>query len=155
MPGQYQSRPYFCAPAALQCALACLGIPVGQGKLAAAIGITEDGADEDDILGAVVSLGLRPDVIETDSRQEARTWLHERASLHPTVLCVDNWDHWVCLAGQCNDRLFLFDPAREVWNTTHRGGWPLTAKTVLRRWGASRRLAGDSGRYYGIGVIRP
>lgn len=154
MPGQYQSKDWYCSPAALQCALACLGVRVGQGRLAAAIGVTEDGADEDDIIGAISALKLRPDPFHTDSKQEARRYLLERAAIHPIILCVDDWGHWVTVAGQCNDRLFLFDPSKEVWNAIHRGGWPLKTSTILKRWAASKAKRGPAGAYYAIGIMK-
>lgn len=154
MAGAYQTGPELCSAAALQCALHCLGIRVGQQKLANLIGATDDGADEQDLMQAIVKLGLRPVPFESNSRTEARRWLLERAAFHPSILCVDDWNHWVAVAGQCGDRLFLFDSAREVWNTKSRGSWPLKDTTILRRWRASRKKREDEPAYYAIGVMK-
>ena len=138
----------------MQCALTILGVRKGQQSLAKLIGITEDGADEQDILQAIAKLGLRPDELSTDSRQEARRWLIERSPLHPSLLCVDDWGHWVTVAGMCHDRVFLFDPAKEVWNTKTRGAWPLKPETILKRWKASRKRRGPDPAYYAIGLLK-
>lgn len=146
----YQTRPYFCAPAALQIALRFWGLRKGQETLARLAQTTPDGTDEQGIIGAATALGFHPSEVHTGSRKEARDWLLTTASVAPLILCVDQWEHWVCVAGQCGDRVTVFDPSVEIWNTKTRGVWPVSVSTLLKRW----RAAGTKKGYYGIAIVK-
>ena len=77
----------------------------------------------------------------------------QMAPTAPVLLCVDDFEHWVCVAGQCGNRLWLLDSTNESWNQAGLGRWALLPKTVLRRWRAARRLHSEGGRYYGIAIL--
>ncbi len=149
---KYQRTPYDCSSAALQAALRCLGLRIGQGRLSKAIGVTEDGADGEDLIRGILSLGLAVDVFESNCKQEARAWLTQYAPQYPVLLCVDDWEHWVTVAGMCGGRMFLFDSTKETWNLAERGTWPKTPCAILKRWKAKRVLRPEGGLYYGLGV---
>ncbi len=150
---QYQRNAQSCAAAALQNALRVLGVRVGQHRLAKLIGVTDEGADEMDILQALEELGCRVAVFESDRRQDADRWLKEMGYQGPLILCVDNWGHWVSVAGGCSERYWLFDPSTAPWNAAENGCWPLLSKTITKRWRAARRLRKDGHLYYGVSVL--
>jgi len=149
----YQSNPAWCGPAALQNALKIHGVRVGQGKLAKLLGTSDDGTDEHDLIGALDRLGCQWHELNTRNKNEARRWLIKFAPVAPLLLCVDSWDHWITVAGCCGPRLWLLDSSNEPWNTCGLGRWPLTPKTILKRWRATRRAAVGDGLYYGIAVL--
>ena len=151
--GGYQSKPSWCGPAALVCALQAHGIRMGQGRAARLMGTTDDGSDEQDIISALDRLGASWDECATNDRQAARSWLVSRAAMAPVLLCVGDWSHWVVVAGCCGDRLWLFDSSPEPWNKAGLGRWCLLPKSILRRWRASRALRKDGPLYYGIALL--
>lgn len=105
--------------------------------------IGDDGADEHDIARAGEALGYQTVEFATGHHGEARKWLLEWAPVAPLILCVDRWEHWVCIAGQCGDRLWLFDPERTRLNQNRNGAWPLLPKRILHRWRIGRGEGGD------------
>jgi hypothetical protein len=150
----YQKREGWCGPAALQEALRVLGVRVGQAKLAKVIGACpEEGSDEHDILQALTKLGCQFSEFSTNRRNDARDWLTNWAYTTPLLLCVDDWDHWVLVAGGCGPRLFLFDSADSPWNKAQNGPWPLLPTTILKRWRAARRNRRAGDLFYGISLF--
>jgi len=150
----YQQKPGWCGPAALQQALQIHGVCLSQTALAKALGTCDDGTSELGILQALPGLGMRAHVLETSRKADARTWLLRHAAKMPVVLCVDSWEHWVCVAGQCADRIWLLDSTREHWNKAKLGRYALKPKAILKRWKAAYRCRGDGGLYYGIGISK-
>lgn len=116
------------------------------------MGTDESGSDEHDIITALDALGCQFDEFFTDRYGDAVTLLNMAAGW-PLLLCVDSWDHWVCVAGACGERLFVHDPANEPWNTHHHGVWPLTTKSILRRWRTARRVREGGPVFYGISIL--
>ena len=149
----YQSKDAWCGPAALQSALQIHGVRVGQGRLAKILDTAQDGTDELDLLNGLDRLGAQHHELSTDRRADARAWLLRFAPVAPILLCVDSFDHWVVVAGMCGPRLWLLDSSSEAWNRAGLGRWALLPKTILKRWRAARRVAGGSGRYYGIALL--
>lgn len=152
---QYQRNSASCSAAAIQNALRVFGVRVGQHKLTKIVGCCpEDGADEHDVLQALGRLGCTVDIFETDKKRYAEQWLQSMSYAGPLLLCVDDWFHWVCVAGGCNKRLWLYDPSTEPWNVAENGSWPLLPKTILKRWKAARRRKVEEGcLYYGIAIL--
>ena len=150
---QYQRGAASCSAAALQNCLAVLGVRVGQHRLERLIGCTDDGADEQDILRALSAFGAAVEICATSRRADALSWLRKHAYVGPLLLCVDDWGHWVSVAGGCGPRLWLFDPVPEPWNMAQNGAWPLLPKTIVKRWRAARRHKKDGALFYGIAVL--
>jgi len=149
----YQQKPHWCGPAALQSALQIHGARIGQGRLAGLLGTGLEGTDEQQMTDALDALGCQWDVLETNRKADARAWLVDRSPIAPLIMCVDAWQHWVCVAGVCGPRMWLLDPAREEWNKAGQGRWALLPKTILKRWKAPRRDVHEGGLYYGIAVL--
>ena len=149
----YQQKPGWCGPAALQNALKIHGVRIGQGRLSNLVNTCEDGTDETGMISGLDRLGCQWHEIETDRKADAREWLIKFAPVAPILLCVDSWEHWVCVAGVCGPRVWLLDPARENWNKAGLGRWPLLPKTILRRWKAPRCDVKYGGLYYGVAIL--
>lgn len=152
----YQLNSTCCSAASMQLCLSVLGTRIGQHKLSKIILNGDDGADgadEQDVLLALGSLGCSIDIFESSRRRDAEQWLKLRAFDGPLMLCVDNWGHWVSVCGGCAKKLWLFDPDPTPWNTSHNGAWPLGVKTILKRWKAARGRKRDGGLYYGIAIL--
>lgn len=125
-----------------------------QSKLAELMGTTEAaGTDEYGIIKALTDLNCSFDELRFDSVKNARKQIQFLSSGWPIILCVDQWTHWVCLAGGCGDRYFMFDPAREVLNKTTNGIQPLTISRLMARWYTARRVREDGPTYYGIALL--
>lgn len=140
----------------MQIALRFYGLRRGQAGLAKIIGTTEDGSDHHDLIHALSAVGLHPNEFSTNNTNEARKWISDLACIVPLLICVDDWEHWVCVAGQCANRVTLYDPdPDQPQNRLVNGATPLRIKTVLKRWKAARSLAKQEGEpvYYGIAVL--
>jgi predicted double-glycine peptidase len=154
---RYQKTEYHCGPAAVQNALAVIGIKVSQDRLAAAAGTTEEhGTDQEGIKRAIISAGRSFDEHATDTERVAHGWLWYSLMVgRPVVLCVDRWAHWVVAVGVLGKRAVLFDPARYRHNTDRLGTFTLPKDRLLKRWKAAHRVAGSEPAYYGIAVGGP
>lgn len=151
---RYQRRDSWCGPAAIQNAARAFGVRVGQDKIANHAGTTEDGSDEHDMIRACLALGFGVDIRSWSKKREAGQWLQSNVTLGiPTILCVDNFGHWVTVAGANGDYLFLIDSVETPLNVSENGIHPLKIETILRRWRAARRIAGRD-HFYGIAVMR-
>ncbi len=151
---RYQTKEWYCGPAAVQSCLAILGERISQDTLAAAGGTTEEhGTDEDGVKRMVLSLGRGCDQFESDTAAAAYGWLWLNCSLgRPAVLCVDQWSHWVAAIGLIGSRIVLFDPARYRQNTDRLGTFSLPRDRLLRRWLAAHRVARTQPAYCGIAI---
>jgi ABC-type bacteriocin/lantibiotic exporter with double-glycine peptidase domain len=149
----YQRKPGYCGPAALQTALQVHGKRLGQDRLAKLCGTDEDGTDEHGLISAITELGFGFEELCIRDKNEARSALLRFAPVAPIILCVDDYDHWVVVAGQCGRRLWLFDSTREPWNAHNLGRQCLLPKTITRRWKASKRATEDGASYYGLAIL--
>jgi predicted double-glycine peptidase len=151
---RYQTRDYYCGPAAVQNAMFALGLKFSQDQLALLGGTSEaDGTDEDGIKRMVLGIGREVDEFATDTDLAAFGWVWNNAVLgRPTVLCMDQWGHWVTVIGTLGKRVIMFDPARYRHNTDRLGTYNLPKDRFLRRWKAAHRTAGAKPAYYGIAI---
>ena len=159
---KYQNNNYDCSIAAIQNALRVYGVhTIGHRKIQSAMRDKTDpdwdirqGADEFDVCRGLKKLGFDYRELETDHKSGAREWLEACAPAWPTILCVDNWGHWVTVAGACGDgRYLLQDPDRAAKNVAELGNFWLKPSTILRRWRASKKRPDEGGLYYGIALL--
>lgn len=147
-----QLKDSWCGPAAVSYALSLMGHPrVSQRRIATLAGEQGDGCDEQDLIRALTALQCSYAEFGAYHRNEALSYLRRAPGVWPLILCVDNYDHWVCVAGGIGERLYLFDPQKGGL-----GGFKtLRAKTILRRWRASQAAAAVEGvPYYAIAIMR-
>ena len=151
---KYQNRDWWCGPTAIQNALRALGRRVGQESIAALCGTTEEGSDESDLLRGLGRMEIPCTVFEDSDPKVARYWLDKKLNQgYPVLLCVDHWDHWVCVIGAAGDRYILIDSERTPNNLRENGVHVLVPKTVLRRWRAGRKVCGGGERFYAIALV--
>ena len=150
----FQKRSYWCGPASTQIALRILGRSVSQSKLAELMNTTEDaGTDEYGIIKALSDLNCNFDELRFDHSGLAKKQLATLSTGWPIILCVDQWTHWVCLAGGCGERYFMFDPAREHLNKKTNGVQALTLKRLMERWRTAKHVREGGPTYYGIALL--
>jgi ABC-type bacteriocin/lantibiotic exporter with double-glycine peptidase domain len=144
-----------CAVVALQNALRVYGRRFGYHRLYKMVSPDKSGADENDLLMAISILQHPWVVLNTSNKTEAREWLRMAVPRTPVILCVDDWGHWVIVAGVCRRRVCLQDSENKPSNTAEGGTHWVTVDTVMRRWRASRkRLKEEEGKfYYGIALL--
>lgn len=156
-----QSAKYDCSIAAIQNALRVFGVRAGYKRVLSAMEPIDvptwdikDGGDEDDIKRALDALGFGYFEFESNRGYEARGWIQDMAPNMPLILCVDDWGHWVTVAGVCRHRYLLQDPELKPHNTAELGVKWLKNSTICRRWRASRKRRKEGELYYGI-AVRP
>ena len=148
---RYQQDEAWCGPTAIQNALRCLGLKKSAREIAELCRTTDGGTDERDMLRGIRGMGYDGWEFQTDDRMSALQWIGS-CNMQPHILCVDSWDHWVCLAGWCGQRVALLDSVQTPANRQENGIHMLKPETVLRRWRAGRKVARNSPRFYGISV---
>lgn len=152
---RFQKKEHYCGPASVANALEVYKQRVAQEKLATAGGTTDDGSDEEDIKRMILSEGFEPDEYATDLSVAAFGWVWNSLLLgRPVLLCVDRWEHWVCLYGIVGKQVIMMDPMRTEWNRARHGTYILPREDLLRRWEAAKRVRGKLDRFYGIGIGR-
>ena len=150
---KYQQKSFWCGPASIQNALRAKGYRVGQGRIADLANTGEDGTDEDGVMSAIRALGYEAVEFGTNHKSEAITWVNKASrDGMPALLCVDNWGHWVCVGGNCGDRLWVIDSIKSPLNQAENGLHCLATSTLVRRWRASRKMAGKEPKWYAIGI---
>lgn len=130
------------------------GREIGYWRLAGMYDDLSEGLDECDVMRTLVHrLGHSLDEIDTSDRRDAGSWLRRWAPVAPLILCVDDWGHWVVVAGQCGPRFCLLDPGRDPYNLRVNGQRWARPKKILRRWRAAKRFQEDGGLYYGLALL--
>lgn len=150
----YQSKEYYCGPAAIQNALEVHNVRVAQEKLALEGATTEEhGTPEEGMKRIILSEGFEPDEYSTDLSVSAWGWLWNSLLMgRPVVLCVDRWEHWVTAIGICGKKILVFDPARTEYNKRRNGVRSVSREKLMHRWEAAKRVRGSLDRFYGIGI---
>ncbi len=112
-----------------------------------------EGTDERGMLRAIAHYGHRGKEYQAESGKRSWDWL--RASLGrgcPTLLCVDQWNHWVTVVGRLGAELLVFDPdASDGRRKKYSGLEVYTKHELLGRWVYTEEECGRI--YYGISVI--
>ena len=147
---RYQQRPWSCGAAALVNAGRVLGVRFSERTVRRLCGMTEDGTDEFGIISAARELGLTTAPLETANPLSAFSVVHSNVVAgRPTILCVDNNSHWVCVSSAAGERVGLVDSANTRRNKSENGVHFLGRRELLRRWKC--RL---NGMHYAIVVGR-
>ena len=147
---EQQHKDYSCGAAALRYALTFLGKSVEERDLRRASQTTFWGTDEGGIAKAARRYGCEA-VLRNYRRFPAafRSLMRYAQSGQPCILCVDNWMHWVAVAGANRNGVALFDPrALEVAAL-------VKPETLRRRWAHFRQSDGESDPHFFFIAIRP
>jgi hypothetical protein len=130
-----QPNSYECGPFALKHALLVLGVFESERRLARLAGTDRGGTDEAQLARAAQRLGFELPTERVHDAREARRALSERLGAgNPVLLCVDQWEHWITVAGESDGRLVVFDSA--VPGVVHVVEWDaLCARWAFRQGG--------------------
>lgn len=141
---RFQSNRSSCGPAALHNALAALGIARSEEELIALTKQTPDGTSARQLLSALRTIntpdsGLKALPTRWRSGDDAVVglWWNIKEHGRPTILCVDELEHWVCAIGVLGQRFLVADSADNRLVISYK------PQELLARWGAEDN-------YYGI-----
>jgi ABC-type bacteriocin/lantibiotic exporter with double-glycine peptidase domain len=140
-----QRKGYWCGIASIANALEVLGIRRTQREIAKLCDVNEAaGTDETEMKRALLANGVGVDEWHRDDAFASESWvLRHIVYRGPTILCVDNDEHWVTVIGVCAGQFTVFDPSRNTGIEIH------SAESLTERW------VNSDGIYYGIGVSKP
>lgn len=150
---KHQYTDHNCGPTSIQNALLVLGFGSNQKTLAKLCGTHKvNGTDENGMIACLDFLGMATECFSDSSTQAAITWLRNSVCKYPVIACIDSWDHWVVVSGDCGGRICLQDSDfSDATNRRQHGTRWLTYSGFLRKWRASRTIS-KTDRYYGIAV---
>lgn len=143
---RFQKEPGHCGVTVIANALRCFGKKVSEKKIRALTNLDEEGVDEVGIKKALEELGFLG--IEFTPGTKAAALL-SLGNQFPSIICVDNWNHWVLLLGKVQDRYILIDSSRTVKNTSENGIHVVSEKELLKRW----KNKGEAVPFFGIHVV--
>ena len=147
---EQQHKDYSCGAAALRYALTFLGRNVEEKDLRRASQTTFWGTDESGIVKAARHHGCEA-VIRNYRRFQAafRSLIRYVQNGQPCILCVDDWMHWVAVAGANRNGIALFDPrALEVAAL-------IKPPALRRRWAHFKKEDGEEDPHYFFIAVRP
>lgn len=132
---RYQEREWSCGPAALANACRALGLRASEGRLRKLAGTTEDGTDERSLITAARAIKLSATEHRGADRDAA--WAFVRSNVsdgRPTLLCIDQWQHWVCVIGIVGNRVIYIDSSNTKKNAKENGVHIATRQQLFSRW---------------------
>ncbi len=131
----HQEKPWSCGPASLVNVCAALGMDVSEKELREHGDVDKEGTDEDQLIQAAKAVGLTVEVNHTGDADESWSTLTDNLMEGmPSVLCVDQWDHWVAVVGLVGDRVVMLDSANTKDNIAQNGVHLVTKSELLKRW---------------------
>lgn len=114
-------------------------------------GATADGTDAPELVQAIRGLGLT--VTTHHSADAPAAWAFVRSNAmegRPSLLCIDQWRHWVCVIGLIGGFVLLADSVGTKRNMVENGITPLSRPGLIRRW----RCRNESEPFYALAVGR-
>lgn len=144
---RFQEQKGTCGAAAVVNACRAFGVKISEKKAIKLANTDNEGTDEHGIISALRTIGLTAEEFKGNKRNLSWQWLHG-ALLQGRViiLCVDEWSHWVTLAGSLLDRVVLIDSTATDANRQENGVHVLSSERLMRRWAKKN----EEHRYYGI-----
>ena len=110
-----QPNSYECGPFALKHALLMLGVFADERQLARLAGTSSGGTDEVQLAHAAARFRCDlPTVRRTDAESARATLIAQLARGRPTLICVDQWEHWLTVVGEDDGRYVLLDSAKDA-----------------------------------------
>ena len=137
---EHQKTGSDCGPTALHGALKLLGIKAYYQDVYRLAGTDPDkGTSAAGLKRALEALKVSLKEYSTRNSQSAWNWI--RKQTQPTILAVDNDDHWVLLIAGMGRRVVIFDP--------EQGLMVYGRRDFMARW------TSPSGGFYGIQLLQP
>ena len=134
-----QPNNWQCGPFALKHGLIMLGRIVDEKKISKIAGASGwNGADEIKLARAAKANDCQLKLVRRKSAARAkRELVHALRRGCPSLLCVDQWNHWITVVGHDRDRFVLIDSRRAP--VVHVATWT----SLQRRWGFRQRDLDD------------
>ena len=105
-----QPNSWLCGPFALKHALMVFGLFENEWAIARAAGSDPGGTDERDLARAARQYDCSVRMVRVHYAEDAREELiHHLGQGMPTLLCIEQWDHWVTVMYHDGDHFVLFD----------------------------------------------
>jgi len=148
---QLQLNNYFCGPASIKAALHSIGLKSNQHTIAAQADTTKEGTDVNGMLTALSYYPVHTWEIDTNKWREAWGQVEiNTANGYPTIICVDNYYHWVTVIGKFGDKFLIFDPQRhDKTSGITFNNW----RNLHWYWRAGKTTRNHEGAYYGITIV--
>lgn len=147
----HQEKPWSCGPASLVNVCDALGIDVSEKRVRELCDADKDGTDEHQLLEAAEELDLRVKIIHTGDADASWNQLVKNAIAgRPSVICTQNWDHWVAIIGVVGDKVILQDSANTEDNVEQNGVHVLTKDQLIKIW----KCKGAEKSFYAISFER-
>jgi len=143
---RYQKDSFSCGAAAVVNAVRCFGRRIAEKNVRVFSNTTpEDGTSEEGIISALRGLGHGAESFEFMTRVAAADQLRENLMQgRPSIICIQNLQHWVTVVGMIGNKFVIFDPANTKGNKLENGMHILSLRNLKRLWQAR------NGRYFGI-----
>lgn len=111
---RYQSRHFTCGPAAICNALEVYGVYKSEDEVSKLCGTTTVGTRCTGLVRAINKMGFNVVPLKLRDGNLARTELENSVAMGaPSILCVDNWQHWITLVGEIGLKAVVIDAANE------------------------------------------
>lgn len=155
---RYQQRAGWCGPAALQNAFRMFGKKVSQQRIARLSGASiQEGTGGQGLIDAALALGLQAHIAKIEGQAWWAALLDYIARGWCVIACIEDWEHWVCIAGVANycwdnPKFIIIDSTREKHNKAENGVRVVCAKDLHLLW---RAPAAKAPKFYGIAVRPP
>lgn len=147
-----QDKEWSCGAAAIKNVCAELKLDIDEQEIMELADTDAEGTDEDGMLNALHTIGLKTEVLHTDDPVEAwETLIMYVASGFPCILCVDKWDHWVAATGTDGDKVLIQDSELTRKNVEVNGVHYYSELDLMPRW----EYTGDEKAFYAIACSRP
>ena len=105
-----QPNSWLCGPFALKHALIALGVFENEWAIARAAGTDTGGTDERDLARAARQQDCSVRMVRVHYAEDAREELvHHLDAGMPTLLCIEQWDHWITAMHHEDGHFVLFD----------------------------------------------
>jgi hypothetical protein len=145
-----QDKEYSCGAASLRYALTFLGKTVEEKDLRKASRTTANGTDESRLAKAAWRYGCEATLRNYRRFPAAfRSLTRYVQNGQPCILCVDNWMHWVTVAGANRNGAALLDPYAAGVATI------VKPESLKRRWAHFKQEDGQADPHFFFMAIRP
>lgn len=146
---RYQSQAWSCGPASIVNGCRVLGMRVSERSVRALCGSSPDGTDDDQMIAGIRGLGLT--ATPHHSADAAAAWAFVRSNVmegRPSLICIDQWRHWVTLIGTVGGLVILVDPVDTKSNRSENGIHAFSRPRLASRW----RCRNEDEPFYAIAM---
>lgn len=146
---RYQTDDRSCGPASIVNGSRVLGLRISERSARSACGTTSDGTDDCQMVIGIRSLGMT--ATAHHSADVAAAWAFVRSNAmegRPSLICIDQWRHWVALIGTIGNLVIVADPIDTKSNRLENGILTLSRPGLVRRW----RCRNEQEPFYAIAM---